>query len=237
MGGGGVMTGVVVAIDGPSGVGKSTVAREVARRLGLSYLDTGATYRACALACLREGISLSHESDVAACAATMNVTITLDPDDPRVSIDGEDVSQLIRGAAITGAVSDVATNLEARAVLGDWQRRIIADEVSGGRSSGAGIVVEGRDITTVIAPDAEARVLMTADAEVRVARRASQDADEGRESDVEATRSAVIGRDARDAKAVNVHTAADGVVTLDTTDMTIDEAVQAVIDALHRGAM
>lgn len=220
------MTGIVIAIDGPSGVGKSTVAREVARRLGLAYLDTGATYRVTALACMREGVDLSREDDVVAMAETMNVEMVLDPDNPLVLFDGEDVSRILRSEAITGAVSTVATNLEARAALGRMQRDIIAAEVEGGFSGGAGVVAEGRDITTVIAPDADVRVLMTADPEVRVARRAG----EGVHTTVARLRSGILDRDDADSTVVNFQTAADGVVTLDTTDLTIDEAVQAVVD-------
>jgi len=232
------MTGIVIAIDGPSGVGKSTVAREVARRLGLAYLDTGATYRASALWCMREGIRFADQDDVVAAVQTMNVQLVLDPDNPLVLLDGEDVSRQIRSSPVTLTVSDVATNLEARAVLGQWQRDIIASELAGGFSQGAGIVAEGRDITTVIAPEADTRVLMTADPEVRVARRAAEESGGGLDAppSVDAVRDAVLGRDAKDAKAVNVTAAASGVFTLDTTHMTIDQAVQSVIDLAHRGS-
>ncbi len=233
------MTGTVIAIDGPSGVGKSTVAREVARRLGLAYLDTGATYRAGALWCMREGIRLTEQDDVAAAVQTMNVQLVLDPDNPLVLLDGEDVSRQIRSSPVTLTVSEIATNLEARAILGQWQRDVIASELTGGFSQGAGIVAEGRDITTVIAPEAESRVLMTADPEVRVARRAAEESGGGLDTppNVDAVRDAVLGRDAKDAKAVNVTEAASGVFTLDTTHMTIDDAVQAVIDLAHRGSL
>ena len=225
------MTGVVIAIDGPSGVGKSTVAREVARRLHLAYFDTGATYRAAALSCLREGVDLEQVADVEAIAETMNVGLVLDPANPLVHLDGEEVSALLRSDAVTAAVSSVATNLDARASLGRWQREVIAGELEAGFSGGAGIVVEGRDITTVIAPDADVRVLMTADPEVRVARRAAETGHEGGvHASVAAIRSGVLGRDAKDSTVVNFTTAADGVVTLDTTDLTIDEAVGAIID-------
>jgi cytidylate kinase len=225
------MTGIVIAIDGPSGVGKSTVAREVARRLSLAYFDTGATYRVTALGCLREGVDLEDHADVVAMAETMNVELVLDPGNPLILLDGDEVSALLRSEAVTGAVSSVATNLEARASLGRWQRDVIARELAGGFSGGAGIVVEGRDITTVIAPDADVRVLMTADPEVRVARRA---AESGHESGVHGTvaqiRAGVLDRDAKDSTVVNFTTAADGVVTLDTTDLTIDEVVGAILD-------
>lgn len=217
------MTGISIAIDGPAGTGKSTVAREVARRLRLAYFDTGATYRVGTLWCMREGVDLSNESDVAAMVETMNVALVLDPRNPRVILEGEDVSSLIRADSIALTVSKVATNLEARAALGQWQREVIASELEGGYSEGRGVVTEGRDITTVIAPDADVRILMTADEEVRVARRAGEGAD------VATVREAVLGRDRKDATVVEFHTAADGVVTLDTTDLTIEEAVDAVL--------
>lgn len=224
MAGGCTMTGIVIAVDGPAGTGKSTVSREVARRLRLAYLDTGATYRVGTLACLREGVSLEDQSDVASMVATMNAELRLDPDAPRVLLDGEDVSSLIRTDTVALMVSHVATNLEARAVLGAWQKEIVAAEREGGFSAGRGIVLEGRDVTTVIAPDADVRILMTADEETRVARRAGEGADVG------LVHQAVLGRDAKDSTVVNFTTAAAGVVTLDTTHLTIDEAVQAVLD-------
>ncbi|WP_084073004.1 (d)CMP kinase [Demequina sp. NBRC 110052] len=217
------MTGIVIAIDGPAGTGKSTVAREVARRLRLAYFDTGATYRVGTLWCLKEGVDLANADDVANMVATMNVELHLSPDNPRILLDDEDVSQLIRSDTVALTVSKVATNLEARSILGDWQRRVIALERDGGFSDGRGVVAEGRDITTIIAPEADVRVLMTADEEVRVARRAGEGADAA------TVREAVLGRDRQDATVVEFHTAADGVVTLDTTHLTIEEAVQAVL--------
>ncbi|NTV39554.1 MAG: (d)CMP kinase [Demequinaceae bacterium] len=209
---------IVIAIDGPAGTGKSTVSRAVAARLGLQYFDTGATYRVAALYCLREGINLKNADDVAAMVSTMNVEMRLDPANPAVILDDEDVSLLLHTDTISLIVSDVATNLDARAALGDMQRRIIAAS-----RSGAGIVAEGRDITSVIAPEAEVRVLLTADEDVRVARR------EGDGANPDTVREAVLGRDRKDATVSNFHTAADGVVEIDTTDLTIDEVVSAVV--------
>jgi len=217
------MTGLVIAIDGPAGTGKSTVAREVARRLKLAYLDTGATYRVATLACMRDGVDLGNADDVIAMAETMNLEMILDPDNPLVLLDGEDVSKYIRTDDVALQVSKVATNLGARAVLGRFQRSLISNELHGGYSSGRGVVAEGRDITTVIAVDAPVRVLMTADEEVRVARRAAEGADTA------AVRDAVLGRDQHDATVAEFHTAADGVHSLDTTNLSIDQAVQAII--------
>lgn len=219
------MSGLVIAIDGPSGVGKSSVSREVAKTLGLSYLDTGATFRAAALYCQNEGIDIENEDDVAGAAEFMNLEMVVDPEAPRVLLDHEDVSHRIRSEEVTSVVSEVATNLEARAILGALQRAIIARETTGGRSGGAGIVVEGRDITTHIAPDAPVRVLLTADPEVRVARRAA----EGVFETVARARSSILDRDARDSGVREFHRAADGVVTIDTTDLSIEEVVAAIL--------
>lgn len=209
---------IVIAIDGPAGTGKSTVSRAVASRLGAHYLDTGATYRVGALYCLREGVDLANQSDVAAMVATMNVEMRLNPADPRVLLDGEDVTALLHTDTISLVVSEVATNLEARAVLRALQRELIDAD-----AAGPGIVAEGRDITTVVAPDAPVRVLLTADEEVRLARRAGDGADPA------TVREAVLGRDLKDSSVVQFHTAADGVTSLDTTDLTIEEVVAAVL--------
>ena len=209
---------IVIAIDGPAGTGKSTVSRAVAAKLGLEYFDTGATYRVAALHCLREGVNLKNEEDVTAMVSTMNLEMRLDPANPAVILDDEDVSRLLHTDTISLIVSDVATNLEARAVLGHMQRRLIATS-----RKGAGMVVEGRDITTIIAPEAEVRVLLTADEDVRVARRAGDGADPA------TVREAVLGRDRKDATVVEFHTAADGVVQIDTTYLTIDEVVLALV--------
>lgn len=209
---------LVIAIDGPAGTGKSTVSRAVATRLGLQYFDTGATYRVAALHCMREGVNLKNTDDVTAMVQTMNVEMRLEPTNPAVLLEGDDVSRLLHTDTISLVVSDVATNLHARAALGDMQRKIIAAS-----REGAGIVAEGRDITTVIAPDADVRILLTAREDVRVARRAGEGADPA------TVRDAVLGRDRKDATVVQFHTAADGVVEIDTTDLTLDEVISAVV--------
>lgn len=217
MGGRWIMS-LVIAIDGPAGTGKSTVSREVARRLGLEYLDTGATYRVGALHCLREGVRLDATDDVTAMLSTMNVSMRLDPNNPHVLLDDEDVTHLLHTDSISLVVSTVATNLDARAVLGSMQRRLIEQA-----RERRGVVAEGRDVTTVIAPDADVRVLLTASDEVRVARRAGEGADP------QTVREAVLGRDRKDSTVVDFTTAADGVVHIDTSDLTIDEVVGAVL--------
>ncbi len=222
---------VVVAIDGPSGSGKSSVSRAVASRLGLAYLDTGSMYRALCLACQRGGVDLDDQDAVTTFTATVGLRPGTDPSAPSISIvaDGglvDDVTEAIRGPGVSAAVSAVATNLAVRARLKTEQQQIIADA----RQHGCGIVAEGRDITTVVAPDAEVRLLLTADEATRLSRRAAQDEAGGAVQTAEATRDQVLRRDAADATVSQFHTAADGVVTLDSSTLSFDETVTAIVD-------
>ncbi|WP_082157359.1 (d)CMP kinase [Kocuria sp. SM24M-10] len=217
---------LVVAIDGPSGSGKSSVSKEVARRFGLAYLDTGAMYRALTWWCLDRGVDLADADAVVEAARTFPLAQGTDPDRELVLVGGTDVAVEIRGARVTGAVSAVATNPAARAVLVARQQELIAD-------SGRRIVAEGRDITTVVAPDAEARILLTADERARMARRGLQN---GGVEDAAQLRAEVVGRDAKDSTVVNFTEAADGVVTIDSSDLTVEQTVQAVLDAVVRAA-
>ena len=162
----------VVAIDGPSGSGKSSTSRGVARALDLDYLDTGAMYRAMAWYMLDRGVDVADPAAVAALADQPMLASTTDPDAPTIAVDGVDVSEPIRGEAVTGAVSPVAAVPEVRARLVDIQRAVVAASLADGR----GIVVEGRDIGTVVLPDATAKIFLTADPEARAARRALEDA-------------------------------------------------------------
>lgn len=216
---------LVVAIDGPSGSGKSSVSKEVARRFGLAYLDTGAMYRALTWWCLHHGVDLQDDAAVAEAARTFPLAQGTDPDRELVLVGDADVAVEIRGSRVTGAVSAVAAHPAARRVLVARQQELIA--VSGRR-----IVAEGRDTTTVVAPDADARILLTADERARMARRGLQI---GGTEDAEQLRAHVVGRDAKDSTVVNFTEAADGVVTIDSSDLTLEQTVQAVIDAVLRG--
>jgi len=224
---------LVVAIDGPSGSGKSSVSRAIAKALGLAFLDTGATYRAATWWCLEQGIALDDTAAVAEAVRAMPLVLGVDPSDPTVSVGGRDIGAAIRETAISAAVSAVATNLEVRAELGRLQRAAIdAERDPSSWSGGRGVVAEGRDITTVVAPDADVRVLLTASEEARLARRArdvhgSDDADA-----VEATRDQVLRRDADDSTVVEFHVAADGVVTVDSSHLDFDQTVRAVLDVV-----
>jgi CMP/dCMP kinase len=218
---------VVVAVDGPSGSGKSTVSREVARRLGLSYLDTGAMYRAVCWWCLETGVDLSDEDAVARAAHDLPMVMVTDPAQPAVRVGEQDVSAAIRMSRISAAVSAVATNLQVREELRRRQRELMAVDP-------AGCVAEGRDITTVVAPDADVRVLLTADERARLARRALEVHGRADADAVARTHDEVLRRDRDDATVSSFHTAADGVVTVDSSRLDLDETVQVVLELVEQ---
>ena len=225
---------VVVAVDGPSGSGKSSVCRRVAAALGLAYLDTGAMYRAATWWCLEGGVDLGDGPAVTARVRDMVLEVGLDPRLPTFAVDGTDVGLAIRAPEISAAVSAVATNLDVRADLGARQRRVIAVESApGGWSDGRGVVVEGRDITTVIAVDADVRLLLTASEEARLARRATELHGHAGAEAVAATRDQVVRRDADDSTVVEFRTAADGVVTVDSSEMDLEQTVEAVLSVVR----
>lgn len=219
---------ITIAIDGPSGSGKSSVSKQVARRLGLTYLDTGAMYRALTWWCLDQGIAVTDTDQVAEAATTFPLEIGTSPDAPTVLVGATDVAQAIRESRVSAEVSHIATNLGVRAALRDLQREIIADA----RHTGAGIVVEGRDITTVIAPDAEHRFLLTASEEARLARRARELFDSDDAQAIEATHDQIVRRDAADSTVSAFFEPAPGVVGIDTSDLTFEQSVDAVLQAV-----
>lgn len=218
--------GIVVAVDGPSGSGKSTVSRQVAQLLGLSYLDTGAMYRALTLWCLERPVDLADHDAVAKAARDLPLVMGTDPRSPRVLLDGSDVGVLIRTTEVSEHVSAVATNLDVRAEMRRRQRALIAADP-------AGTVAEGRDITTVVAPDADVRVLLTADAHARLARRAQELHGSTDEASLAATRDQVLRRDADDSTVSQFIVAADGVVTVDSSTLTLEQTVQAVLSLVE----
>lgn len=211
---------LVVAIDGPSGSGKSTVARRVAQFLGLRYLDTGAMYRALTWWLLEHEVDLTDSARVAHLAAELPLEMGTDPADPTVHVGGRDVGAAIRETRISESVSAVATNLGVRADMRRRQRAVV-DE--------GGVVVEGRDITTVIAPDAPVRVLLTANEDARLARRARDVHGEVDEQALARTRDQVLRRDADDSTVSQFMEAADGVTVVDSSNLTLDETVAAVL--------
>ena len=231
--------GIVVAIDGPSGSGKSTVSRRVAATLGLAYLDTGAMYRAAAWWCEHKGVDLDDGAAVVDVVAAMPLHMGLDPEHPTFTVDGTDVSAAIRDPHIATIVSKVATNLDVRAELARRQRDIIRLEATGHTGSfsgGAGIVAEGRDITTVIAPDADARLLVTASEEARLMRRAGDLEAAGKQVDAAALRDQVVRRDRDDSTVSQFLTAPEGVTLVDTSEMALEQSVERVLDLIEEAA-
>lgn len=208
----------MVAIDGPSGSGKSSTSRGVATRLGLAYLDTGAMYRAATWLAVHEGVDLADADAVARLVADAVFDLDLDPASPTVVINGHDVTEAIRQPEVSAAVSAVATNLGVRENLVDRQQRLIAQAPDG-------VVAEGRDITTVVAPDAPVRVLLVADPEARVARR---HAELGESVDAAAVTDQVIRRDADDSTVAEFHAAAPGVTVVDSTYLDLEGVIDTI---------
>lgn len=211
------MSELVVAVDGPSGSGKSTVSRRLADRLGARYLDTGAMYRAVTWAVLRAEVDPRDADAVAKVAADVEVGVGTDPHVAHTTVDGHPVDAEIRGPEVTGAVSAVAAVPEVRRILVDQQRKIIA---AAGR-----IVVEGRDIGSVVAPDARVKVYLTAAADERARRRSAEV-----EADLAATAADLARRDRFDSsRAADPLRQAPDAVVLDTTELGIDEVVARLV--------
>jgi prephenate dehydrogenase len=220
-----VSSSLVVAIDGPSGSGKSTVARRVAASLGLRYLDTGAMYRALTWWLLEQGVDLGDQARVAELARDLPLRMGTDPDHPTVHVEHTDVATAIRETRISAAVSAVATNLGVRQELVRRQRQEVEE---------GGVVVEGRDITTVVAPDAPVRVLLTADERTRLARRAHDVHGAADEAAVAAIRDQVLRRDADDSTVASFLQAGEGVDVVDSSKLSPEETVQAVLDLVRQ---
>lgn len=210
---------LVIAIDGPSGSGKSSVSKEVARRLKLAYLDTGAMYRALTWFCLKTGVDLQDGAAVEQASKIMPLEISTTTATEYVAVDGTDITDEIRDPLISSSVSAVATTLGARTELIRRQRELIDQHHRR-------MVVEGRDITTVVVPNAEVRMLLTASEEARLRRRGIQ---LGGTQTKEQLRAQVVQRDAKDSTVVNFTQAADGVVTLDSSDLNFEETVETAL--------
>jgi cytidylate kinase len=212
----------VVALDGPAGTGKTTVARLTAVRLGWRFVDTGATYRAVALAVLRAGADPEDATACEAAASAARVELRTDPEESGVCLDGADVSAEIRTPEVTAVVSAVSSHPAVRALLIRLQRRAIGT---------SGAVVEGRDIATVVAPRAAVKVYLDARPEVRAARRAGEIA--GAPSGVA---SALLARDARDSE-TNRLEPSGGAVHLDTSDLSLAQVVEAVLALVQQAGL
>ncbi|MEV8268652.1 (d)CMP kinase [Microbacterium sp. NPDC076911] len=213
----------IVAIDGPAGSGKSSVSKQVARRLGFGYLDTGAAYRALAWHALEHDADTSDSASVIDLAGSFDYAISLDPDDYWVRVGETDVTEAIREPRVTDAVSGVARVPVVRKTVNKMFRRLAED------SGRPGVIVEGRDITTVVAPDAPVRILLTAAPEVRASRRSA----EVTTQDAAAVAAALHKRDASDSAVVDFLTAAPGVDVVDSTHLDFDQTVDAVLDVIR----
>ncbi|MEU4208173.1 (d)CMP kinase [Rothia terrae] len=214
---------LVIAMDGPSGSGKSSVAKAVAQHFGLAYLDTGAMYRALTWYCLQQQVDLTDADAVLAVAQNFPLSQGTTADVEMIEVDGVDVVEAIREPRISENVSAIASNRGVRDLLINMQRDAI-------KNSGYRMVAEGRDITTVVAPDADARILLTASEEVRLARRGLQ---LGGTQNNEQLAQQVSARDAKDSKVNNFTEAAEGVTLVDSSDLNFEETIDAVIKAVE----
>jgi len=216
-------TPTFVAIDGPAGSGKSSVSRAVARSIGFAYLDTGAAYRALAWLMLDQQVDTGDADAVVAALADFDYSIGTEPDASVVTVGDTDVTEAIRDPRVSSAVSAVARIPEVRAHLTELFRTIARTV------DRPGIVVEGRDITTIVAPGAEVRILLTASEEARMGRRSAELPAESATTVAEALRS----RDRADSQVVDFMSAADGVTTVDSTHLDFEQTVDAVIEVIN----
>lgn len=221
--------GLILAVDGPSGTGKSTTCRALAKQLGAKYIDTGAMYRVATLAVLRAGVDPQATEDVIAVTRQLPLTVSDDPDSTEVLLGGEDVSGEIRGPEVTRNVSAVSAIPEVRENLVALQRNLARDAHRA--------IVEGRDIGTVVLVDAPAKAFMTASAEVRAKRRYDQDIAAGREADFDTVLADVQRRDELDSsRATSPLKPADDAVIIDTSDMSREDVLDALIKLIERSA-
>ena len=232
----------VVAIDGPSGSGKSSVSRAVASQLGWDYLDTGAMYRAMTAWMLDRGVDVNDQDAVAAASPRPVPVIATDPRHAAVAVDGRDVTEVIRGSAVTAAVSAVSSVQEVRTRLVEMQRAAVQAALAAGR----GIVVEGRDIGTVVLPEADLKIFLTASEGERARRRQAEFSDSaaqvddatassrGTDGEVGRTAESMARRDHADStRATSPLARADDAVVIDATDLTLVDVVARVLELVH----
>jgi cytidylate kinase len=219
------VVGVIVAVDGPAGSGKSSVSRAAAAALGFSFLDSGAAYRALAWAVLEQGADPEDPAAVEAVLEGFDYALAEDPAERWVRVGDVDVTDAIRTPRVTAAVSGIARVPAVRARLNEGFRARLA-------AATPGVVAEGRDITTVVAPHADVRVLLTASPEVRATRRSKELPDQ----DHRDVARSIAERDAKDSRVVDFLEAAEGVTTLDSTDLDFDGTVAALVTLVRQAA-
>jgi cytidylate kinase len=218
------MSKYVAAIDGPAGSGKSSVSKQAARQLGWGYLDTGAAYRALTWATMHSDELALTELAGSNLAVAFDYAISTNPDNYWVRVGSNDVTEAIRSTEVAEAVSQVARVPQVRAFMQQLTRRLVSE------CELPGIIVEGRDITTVVLPDAQTRLLLTASEEVRLKRRSA----ELGHNDTQQVAKQVSQRDASDAKVVDFMTPADGVSLIDSSDLNFEQTVAAVVESIAR---
>lgn len=215
---------MIIAIDGPSGAGKSTLGKMLAKKFGLLYLDTGAMYRAAALAVLDANVSLEDKQRIAQIAKSAQIELSGEPDSLRIFLNGRDVSAEIRTLETAQAASIVSTVSEVRRIMVEHQRKL-------GRTAPRGCVLEGRDIGTVVFPDADVKFFLTAKPDARARRRYSEDKEKGRISTYEQTLAEINERDQRDvSREDSPLTIAEGAVVIDTSDLDLKEVFDQMAD-------
>ena len=216
------MNHIVVALDGPAGSGKSSVSKAVAHRLGFAYLDTGAAYRALAWHILNNEIDARDEAAVVDSLLSFDYSIGTDPDHYFVRVGADDITEAIREPRVTAVVSLIARVPAVRVHLNNVFRSLMQ------ATTKPGVIAEGRDITTVVAPDAFVRILLTASEEARMARRSAELPTETQAN----TASQLRARDVADSRVSDFMTAADGVVTVDSTLLAYEETIDAVVEVI-----
>jgi cytidylate kinase len=218
---------MIIAIDGPSGAGKSTLGKMLAKKLGLLYLDTGAMYRAVALAATRAGVDLEDHDAVSKIAEDAKIDLVGEPDSLKIFLDGDDVSTGIRTLEIAQAASVVSTNSAVRKTMVRHQREI-------GNAAPNGCVLEGRDIGSVVFPNADIKFFLTAKPEARAKRRFEEDKSKGRISTYEQTLAEINERDERDVSRVDSPlTIADDAVVIDTSELDLTEVFEAMLAKIN----
>ncbi len=218
---------MIIAIDGPSGAGKSTLGKMLAKKLGLLYLDTGAMYRAVALAAMRKGVIFEDRETIAEVAEDARIELAGEPDSLRVLLDGEDVTSEIRVLDVAQAASIVSTISGVRRVMVELQRKL-------GEKDPKGCVLEGRDIGSVVFPDADIKFFLTAKPEARARRRFEEDKAKGRISTYEQTLAEINERDARDvAREDSPLTIAEDSIVIDTSELDLTEVFEQMLAAIR----
>jgi cytidylate kinase len=218
---------MIIAIDGPSGAGKSTLGKMLAKKLGLLYLDTGAMYRAVALSAMRKNVVFEDRETIADIAGDARIELVGEPDSLKVLLDGEDVSTEIRSLDVAQAASIVSTVSEVRRVMVEHQRSI-------GQTAPNGCVLEGRDIGSVVFPDADIKFFLTAKPDARARRRYEEDKSKGRVTTYEQTLAEINERDERDVSRIDSPlTIAEDAVVIDTSELDLSEVFEQMVTKIN----